>query len=431
MAKNTNINLRNSVIYQVFPRQHSNKSNFLGVIEDLDRIKDLGCDILYLLPIHPIGQKNKKGSLGCPYSIYNYKEVNKDLGTLDDFKKLIEETHNRNMKIMIDVVYNHTSRDSYLLKNHPEWFYRNENNEFANRVGDWWDVTDLDYTKEGLKEELISTLVYWASLGVEGFRCDVAALVPLDFWIEARKELIKVNKDIILFAESVEPGFVKYIRDCGFEAASDAELYEAFDIEYDYDIIKSYRNYLRNNGPLNDWLNSLINQETMYPKNFIKAHGLENHDNERSAYYIKDSVKIRNLNALTYFLKGTTFIYAGQEALDTKQESLFDVDLIDWSNLGKYDLVNLMKKCYEIKKDPLFANGIYNIILHDEEIAHLTYESSNEELVCICNLGNLDKEILCEMPDGEYINIFDDTNISIVNGYIKLSSNPIVIKYNK
>ena len=86
MAKNTNINLRNSVIYQVFPRQHSNKSNFLGVIEDLDRIKDLGCDILYLLPIHPIGQKNKKGSLGCPYSIYNYKEVNKDLGTLDDLK---------------------------------------------------------------------------------------------------------------------------------------------------------------------------------------------------------------------------------------------------------------------------------------------------------------------------------------------------------
>ena len=431
MAKNTNINLRNSVIYQVFPRQHSNKSNFLGVIEDLDRIKDLGCDILYLLPIHPIGQKNKKGSLGCPYSIYNYKEVNKDLGTLDDFKKLIEETHNRNMKIMIDVVYNHTSRDSYLLKNHPEWFYRNENNEFANRVGDWWDVTDLDYTKEGLKEELISTLVYWASLGVDGFRCDVAPLVPLDFWIEARKELIKVNKDIILFAESVEPGFDKYIRDWGYEAASDAELYEAFDIEYDYDIIKSYRNYLRNNGPLNDWLNSLINQETMYPKNFIKAHGLENHDNERSAYYIKDSVKIRNLNALTYFLKGTTFIYAGQEALDTKQESLFDVDLIDWSNLGKYDLVNLMKKCYEIKKDPLFANGIYNIILHDEEIAHLTYESSNEELVCICNLGNLDKEILCEMPDGEYINIFDDTKISIINGYIKLSSNPIVIKYNK
>ena len=158
MAKDTNLNLRNKIIYQVFPRQHSNKSNFEGVVYDLDRIKSLGVDILYLLPIHPIGQKNKKGTLGCPYSIQNYRLINEDLGGVNEFVKLINEAHSRGLKVMIDVVYNHTSKDSYLLKKHPEWFYKNKQGEFANRVGDWWDVTDLDYSSKELWEELISTL---------------------------------------------------------------------------------------------------------------------------------------------------------------------------------------------------------------------------------------------------------------------------------
>ena len=127
-----NKNLRNQIIYQVFPRQHSKTSDFNGVTKDLDRIKELGVDIVYLLPIHPIGQKNKKGSVGCPYSIQDYRKVCPDLGTLEDFKKLIDETHKREMKLMIDVVYNHTSRDSVILNTHPEWMYKNEKGEFKN-----------------------------------------------------------------------------------------------------------------------------------------------------------------------------------------------------------------------------------------------------------------------------------------------------------
>ena len=431
MANNTNIELRNQVIYQVFPRQYSSENNFKGLIKDLDRIKELGTDIVYLLPIHPIGIKNKKGGLGCPYSIRDYRKICLDLGTFSDFEELVNKTHDLGMKLMIDVVYNHTSRDSRLLNEHPEYFYKNEDGEFANRVGEWWDVTDLDYSNKELWYELIDTLCFWAKLGVDGFRCDVATLVPLEFWKEARKALLEVNPNFILLAESVEPGFIKYIRDCGFEAASDSELFEAFDILYDYDIYSYYLDYLKNRRNLNIWLNELNRQQTTYPKNYIKAHCLENHDQVRSAAFIKDEVRIRNLNALIYFLRGTTFIYNGQEALDDVQQSLFDIDLVNWKNLGKYNLDKLMKRCSDIKKDSLFKDSKYDIILEELEVAHLKYETKNEMMEIILNVGNVEGKIKVNIPDGEYVNIFGNEVIKVSDSLVEINKNPLVIKYKK
>lgn len=428
MAKNTNIYLRNKIIYQVFPRQHSQTSDFKGVINDLDRIKDLGVDIVYLLPIHPIGVKNKKGSLGCPYSIKNYREVNPDLGTLDDFKTLIEEVHNRDMKIMIDVVYNHTSRDSYILENKPEWMFKNKNGEFKGKVGDWWDVTDLDYTRPELWDELIDTLCYWAKLGVDGYRCDVASMVPLEFWLKARKELLKINSEFILFAESIDLEFVKYIRDLGYEASSDCELYEAFDIEYDYDIWKKYEDYLHNRKNLNDWLLALKHQDCMYPKNYIKAHGLENHDRSRAAYHIKDEVRLRNMNALMFFLKGTTFIYAGQEACEEKLESLFDIDLTDWSTINKFHMVDLIKQCARIKKDKIFADGVFDILLSNKEIAHLTYKNDTKRIECLFNVGNVQGDEVVSIKDGTYVNIFNNKDVVVKDSKVSLDKDPIIIE---
>ena len=420
--------LRNKVIYQVFPRQHSNTSDFKGVIEDLDRIKDLGADILYLLPIHPIGQKNKKGSIGCPYSIQDYRKVCSDLGTLEDFIELIEETHKRGMKLMIDVVYNHTSRDSVILNNHPEWMFKNELGEFKGKVGDWWDVTDLDYSNHDLWDELIDTLCYWAKLGVDGYRCDVASMVPLDFWKKAVDELHKINPDFIMFAESIHADFVKYIRDQGFDAHSDCELYQAFDLLYDYDIITKYDDYLSNHSCLNEWLKALYNQEMIYPKDYVKAHGLENHDRERAAKFIDDEVRLRNLNALMFFLKGTTFIYAGQEACDKKLPSLFEIDLVDWSTLGKFDMVNLIKKCAVLKKDKILKDGVYHIHLEDIEVAHITYKLNNELMECVFNLGSEEGYIEAKCADGEYINLFDGEVINVKDGKLQLCTAPIIIK---
>lgn len=428
MAKDTSNNLKNKIIYQVFPRQHSNTSNFNGVTNDLDRIKALGVDILYLLPIHPIGVKNKKGSLGCPYSVQNYRLVNPNLGTLEDFINLINETHKRNMKIIIDIVFNHTSKDSYILNNHPEWMYKNDKGEFSNKNGDWWDVTDLDFNQKELWDELIDTLCYWAKLGVDGFRCDVASLIPLEFWITARTKLHEINSEIILFAETTDYKFIKYYRDIGFISHSDNEMYEAFDIEYDYDIWELYRDYLFNRKGLNYWLKALENQDAIYPKNYIKAHALENHDQPRAASYIKDEVRLRNLNALIFFLKGNTFIYAGQEACEEKQMSLFEFDLNDWSTLGKYDMVSLFQKCAELKKDKIIENGIFNIHLEEIEVAHITYQFNQEKIEILLNLGNISDEVNSKLPDGKYINLFNNEEINIIDNKLKTTKDPIIIK---
>ena len=144
--------LKSQTIYQVYVRNFSKEGTFKKVIEKLDYIKDLGTDILYLLPIHEIGVVNHKGSLGCPYSIKDYYSIAPELGTLEDFKLLIEETHKKGMKIMMDIVFNHTSRDSVLLNTHPEWFFKKNDGSFGSKAGDWTDVFDVDHSHKELDE---------------------------------------------------------------------------------------------------------------------------------------------------------------------------------------------------------------------------------------------------------------------------------------
>ena len=181
MAANTDPRLQNQVIYSIYVRNHTSEGTFRAVIPDLDRIRALGTDIIWLMPIHPIGVEGKKGTLGCPYANRDYRAVNPAYGTMEDFEALVREIHAHGMKCMIDVVYNHTSPDSVLYREHPEYFYRRPDGKPGNKLGDWADVIDLDYSNRGLWQYLTDTLVMWAGL-VDGFRCDVASFVPVEFW---------------------------------------------------------------------------------------------------------------------------------------------------------------------------------------------------------------------------------------------------------
>ena len=192
MARNTSLSLRNAVIYQIFTRNYKG-GTFQAVEADLDRIQALGADIIYLLPVQPSGEVHRKGSMGSPYAIRDYRIPDPVQGTMEDFKALSSAIHARGMKLMIDVVYNHTSPDSWLAENHPEWFFHKADGSLGNRIGDWWDVVDLDYTKKDLWRYQIDTLKMWAEY-VDGFRCDVAPMVPLDFWLEARAKELTHNK---------------------------------------------------------------------------------------------------------------------------------------------------------------------------------------------------------------------------------------------
>ncbi len=150
MAVSTQKTLRNQVMYQVFVRNFSDEGTFAAVQSRLDEIKALGTDIIWFMPIHPIGRQARKGTLGSPYAISDYREVNPEFGSMSDFKSLVGAIHGKGMKCIIDVVYNHTSPDSVLSQKHPEWFYHRSDGSFGNRVGDWTDIIDLDYSNREL-----------------------------------------------------------------------------------------------------------------------------------------------------------------------------------------------------------------------------------------------------------------------------------------
>lgn len=426
MAKDTCIDLRNEVIYSIYVRNHTEEGTFTSIEKDLDRIRELGTDIIWFMPIHPIGIKNKKGDLGCPYAIKNYREVNPEYGTLEDFKNLVDGIHSRGMKCIIDVVYNHTSPDSYLADNKPEYFYKKADGNMGNRVGDWWDVVDLDYSNKDLWDYQIQTLKMWAEI-VDGFRCDVASLVPVDFWIKARKEVEKVRPNCIWLAESVHGEFLKTLRDLGFEAHSDSEVYQAFDICYDYDVQPYYDGYLKGKYSLDNYIEMLNLQEMIYPSNYIKLRFLENHDNPRAKNLIPDESDLLNWTAFLYFQKGTTLIYAGQEVEDDKCPSLFDYDKVNW-NTGK-NISSIMQKLYKIKKASIFRDGSYKLAANEELQTILGYyENHNSKLVGIFSLKGKSGKVSVDLNDGTYTNLIDRKEVIVKDGLIESIGNPIIIQ---
>ena len=412
MAKQTNLDLRNQVIYQVYPRQYSNEGTFEALRKDLDRIVDLGVSILYLLPIHPIGHVGRKGVDGCPYSISDYYGIAEELGTMDDFDRLVEEAHQKGLKVMLDIVFNHTSRDSKLTKEHPEWFYKNEDGGFANRIGDWSDVTDLTYEDPKQWTYLIDNLIFWAKK-VDGFRCDVAPLVPLEFWQEAREAVEKVSEGHVWLTESVHPHFIQYIRSLGHDAHSDGEMYQVFDIGYDYDIDDFYEGYLKGEVSFSSYIEAVEKQDFMYPKNYIKLRAFENHDKSRLSAKVKDEYMFKNMLAMSFFFKGTPMLYNGVEVMSTKHLTLFDKDPIDWHE--HEDITSFLKQLIALKKHPLNRDGHFKVHFKDGG-AVLSYELNNQKMV---GLFNVEGTLLQNIPlePGTYKNALTNQDITISSSY--------------
>lgn len=427
MARNTDLNLRKQMIYSIYVRNHSKSGSFKGVTKDLDRIKDLGIEIIWLLPIHPIGQINKKGSLGCPYSISDYRNINPEYGTIEDFKELIEETHKREMKLIIDVVYNHTSHESKLWKEHPQWFYKKLNGDPGNKVGDWSDIIDLDYNNEELWIYQIETLKYWAGIGVDGFRCDVAPLVPIEFWKQARKEVSKVKEGLLWLSETIDPYFLKYLRDNKVLAHSDCEIYDAFDMTYDYDTYKYFVEYLKGEKTLEEYLEKKRIQEVIYPDNYVKLRFLENHDNLRAAFLIPENVDLKMWTAFMIFEKGISLIYAGQEYKDTNTPSLFDRDLVSLNDDKEFS--TYLKNLISLKKAEIFADGSYEILKCKRNgVIEVHYSYNGKTLIGIFNVERKVGEYPIDLMDGGYKNLVNGIEFQVVNRQFRLTLYPVIIE---
>src|ERR1041384_977651 len=227
--------LREGVVYEIYPRDFSAQGNFNGITERLDDLKNLGVDILWLMPIHPIGQLKKKGSIGSPYAVRDYYAINSDYGTKEDLKRLITAAHHRHMKVLIDIVANHTSWDSVMMK-WPD-FYEHDAKGHITFPHDWSDVAELNYSNPNLRRYMTDMLKYWIrEFDLDGFRCDVAEDVPTDFWEKARAELDRIKPDVFLLAEGHKP---------------DLEV-KAFELDYSWPLHSALTNVLQGRSRASD-----------------------------------------------------------------------------------------------------------------------------------------------------------------------------------
>ncbi|MRN53650.1 alpha-amylase family glycosyl hydrolase [Paenibacillus monticola] len=426
MAKLTSKTLRNNVIYSIYVRNHSEEGTFKAIEDDLERIRNLGVDIIWLLPIHPIGSKARKGELGSPYANQNYREINPELGTLEDFKSLVEAIHSHGMKCIIDVVYNHTSPDSWLVENHPEYFYKTSEGKLGNRVGDWGDIVDLDYDNADLWDYQIETLKMWAEI-VDGFRCDVAPLLSLDFWQRAREEVAAVNSDCLWLSESIEPAFTLSLRSRGMVSLSDAEILQAFDVCYDYDTYPYFTGYLAGDNSLSGYVDKINAQEYIYPDNYVKLRFLENHDRPRAKELFPNENDLINWTAFMYFQKGMPLIYAGQELENEICPDLFDKNTVNW-NTGK-DLSWLFKALYLIKQKEIMAQSICTLRALDEnDIIVGTHTWGAQRLVGVFSLRGKSAKVEADLPDGVYTNLIDGREVRVTQGKLLSTSQPIIIE---
>ena len=412
------------IIYQIFVRNHTPEGTIKGVIKDLNRIKDLGVDIIYLMPIHEIGRVNRKGKYGSPYAIKDYITISKDLGTFSDLSLLIRETHKRGMKIIMDMVFDHTSPDSVLTYNHIEYYYI-EDGMPVNRIGDWDDVIDLDVERKDVQDYLIGILRTYYQLGVDGFRFDVASLLPLEFFARAR---IALGEDVLFFAEDIDDGFKRYLRKIGRHYEEDEDLVPTFDLLYNYNYFPKINRFIKekNPEPLRDAIRIINKESTVHPE-ILRSNCLENHDNDRIASQLNI---LELINMLTMFisLRGCAFLYAGEEYGLKHKPELFEKDPIEWSLKSK-TIYEYVKEIIELKKEfgPIETQYI-------EEIGNLcvfklTIKNQEKERVFLVNLNEdpiLIEKILKESYDEVLNHVLKD---KIDDGEVILSE-PLIFTFH-
>jgi glycosidase len=425
VAQDTPDHCRDLVLYEIYVRNHGPDGIFADVEADLPRIRSMGVDVVWFMPIHPIGRANKKGSLGCPYSIADYREVNPEYGTRADFAQLIERAHALGLKVMIDVVFNHTAHDSDLVREHPEWFHQDAQGKPVTTVPDWSDVIDLKHPNQALTDYLIETLQMWAELGVDGFRCDVASLLPLDFWLQAREAVAKVRSGVIWLAESVQAGWVAERRRAGLPTLSDSQLYRAFDLTYDYDIWLLWQATVIGEVPVARYLEILRFQDCIYPGNFVKMRCVENHDQPRIMALAPSREQALAWTAFQAFNKGAFLIYAGQEAGASHTPSLFDVDKVVW---GDYALQPFLTRLARLKKDPAQMEGRF-VLLDAESAIQAAWIHPDEGLYGVFNGGASTGDVGVRLPDGVYSDLLSEKPMEVRIGRMSLPESAAILRY--
>lgn len=315
--------LASAVIYEVNIRQITPEGTFKAFTEQhLDRLKKLGVDVLWLMPIYPISQKNRKGTLGSYYSIADYKAVNPEFGTLDDLKVLVREAHNRNMYVILDWVANHTGWDHVWITGHPEWYTHDDKGNIIPPVPDWSDVADLNYDNPQMQAAMIDAMDFWIrEAGVDGYRCDAAAMAPTEFWHKALGHIDSLAP-VIKLAEAWEPDLMA----------------KGFDAAYGWEFHHILNAIAQGKSKLTDIEDYIEKSDSLYAPDDMLMHFITNHDENSWAgtEYERMGKYVQGFAAITYLMPGIPLIYTGQEAKLQKRLQFFEKDLVPFSDTSLY-----------------------------------------------------------------------------------------------
>jgi glycosidase len=368
--------LRSGTVYEIFPRDFSVAGNLSGVTARLDQLKSLGVNILWTMPIHPIGEKFRKGDQGSPYAIKDYYAVDPNYGTVKDYKRFVSEAHKRGMKVIMDLVADHTSWDSVLMQ-HPEFYKHDARGNIIPPVPEWTDVAALNYENPALRQYMVAMLKYWVkTCNVDGFRCDAAAMMPTYFWEQVRVELAKVKPDIILLAEASKPEL----------------LTNAFDIDYSWPLLSTMDEVLIHNAPASNIPRSWEESRAQFPKAALHMRISDDHDTSRAiTRYGLDGALAAS--ALTFTLDGVPLIYNGMEIGDTNQTdggALFDKRNISWNTNGHPELRGIYHNLIQLRQQYAALRNTRVDWLHNSDETNLVTflrADGKDELLVIINFS--------------------------------------------
>ena len=404
---------KNAVIYEVNVRQYTPEGTFKAFEANLPRLKELGVDILWIMPINPIGVVDRKfpvgakTSLGSYYSVKDYKGTNPEFGTEADFKALVTKAHELGFKVILDWVANHSARDNNWITEHPDWYLKDSTGKMMTPF-DWTDCAKLNYANKDMRSAMIDAMKYWVTnCDIDGFRCDVAGEVPVDFWETARVELEKVKPMFMLAENENHPDLCK----------------KAFDMNYGWGMCNGVLvNVAKGKDSVCQIIRQVIRVDSTLPKNAMQMNFITNHDenswNGTVTEKFGDGAKA--FAVLTYTLPGMPLIYSGQEAGLNKRLQFFVKDTIDWANLALtpfYQTLNKLKHSNEALFSPPYG-GTFEQVKNTDPAKVLSFMrvKGDTKVLVILNLSSTPVSVAVkgDIVNGDYKDVFTGAETKIV-----------------
>ena len=399
---------RNAVIYEVNIRQYTPEGTFMAFAEHLPRLRDLGIDILWLMPIHPIGEKNRKGSLGSYYAVKDYYGVNPEFGTIADFKALVQQIHEMGMYVILDWVANHSAWDNALTEEHPEWYTKTIDNNFRPTPWyDWDDIIDFDYSQPGLRKYMTGAIKFWVGeTDIDGYRCDVAGFVPIDFWENVRRELESI-KPVFMLAEWESRDLHKH----------------AFDMTYAWSLWFALEDLYQQKRGMGGLMEYLAHDVSTFPKNAYRMTFTENHDKNswEGNQYANYGEGLHAAMVLCCTINGMPLVYSGQEAGLDRSLNFFEKDEIEWK---EHENADIYKKLFQLKKrNRALWNGKWGGEMiriknnHPDQVLSFYRESEEDKLISVINLSKRVANVSLDSAPfaGSYSDVFSGTEMAISN----------------